>query len=1336
MDFSSLDLDQQKGVQEILGYLNFSSGTPDPRFLASLNVLFGRIEESADAAVKGTVPFSLTRKSGQSPGDEPAWQALARVLREGLAHLRGTSDAFRRVEQAEAVLQVVFERALPAYCRHHADLLFHQTPEQLFRPLFIGRMCEAVLQQGGPWDQTDRIVTGALAQLNDYLGYRPVPVLRTEQKIQPYAHEWVRPIPVFVRGAGVAAGRYRALIEKALAILQATDPTILFQAFFAPELLDELAVDVRAYDFDHPNNKRPNYIFGQWDLSRLDLSGRCQRFVVQEVALEAMLGRVENRGKMPYEEALFEAAAVLAGTMLMGSGVSGNRPDAHDSTVNLNTLVQRIAVYRDAFYEQLLQGMEGPHAERLRAEAAALRQPFGGARQQFNHHLARLRAAQLQHVSLARVFARMGYTEAAMRQVRVVPVPAARMRCDIHCRLTAAHLDIERGRLEPAAARLPEIEDLLFRAIDCGAMADPWSVLGFGGQYSLFPSPENSIHDQRIDELIETVGEILALYVRVEKEAAAAGQTALQAAMSDALDRFARWWDKYATVEVSGVERVSGRETKDSADQVAGTLRAWHAAGTAAGDLAFWRERAEDFRSPKAYSLVVEALLEHRDPVAAMALLVHWLSQVEEISLAEENYSFHELALLWMEDLWQPSAKLAAVAVQPEVPPAERWKLTRKFLDYLEANADEYWRVPDFELAGEAVGDDELLEEEDGEDEDGGLFGAAYEEVTYRDSTDDGFDSSLFEVGENATDVELLSEAERLINRLTFLTTVAELWKLAAVASLSAEVPPPERDDVLANWLKQAIANRKQLLELLTAVQRYHLPPPRGTHESLVEYDRRRTIQDTLLEQIVGTCIETDDAARMVRAAMGRRGPLPEARGWEKTVNRVLHAAMHGDAKAVRAAWASLNDALLKQPLLYVSLARGGNPLRIVASRSILRVLRRLLTYLPRLGLLQETCWLIETVQDMELDHPVGPGAITEFDQVFEVGCKAIVRGLVLSSETWKASKRRATATGPEAELIGYLEETIEALLRSWLTHSRGVRLSVLETVRDSNRWTSLKRFIERYGHDLFTQRFMNLANLRAILHEGVDAFLESLSQEPNAAEEFRLLAELDGPLPREEAAHWLTVAIEAVAENYGEYVDYNTTTTQSDRGEMLYTLLDFLRVQAEYGRVAWNLRPIALAHEVLVRCGRETAAEIWRDAVVQRTASIADEHLKRMARLVKKYGMRLRSVADRLGERFVRPLMIDRLRGLVRPAIDELRNETDTGAFARLEKEIAEFAKDVTGAGYELPSWLEALEDEVDRVHSEADDDDALDPLLRLPQVRLTLDEARRQVKGMIEGE
>ena len=85
-----------------------------------------------------------------------------------------------------------------------------------------------------------------------------------------------------------------------------------------------------------------------------------------------------------------------------------------------------------------------------------------------------------------------------MRQAEIVSVASARMNCQIHCRLTAGHLAIDRGELAAAAAMLPEIEDLLHRAIQCGALVDPWNILGFGGQFSLFPAVENSVHDHRV----------------------------------------------------------------------------------------------------------------------------------------------------------------------------------------------------------------------------------------------------------------------------------------------------------------------------------------------------------------------------------------------------------------------------------------------------------------------------------------------------------------------------------------------------------------------------------------------------------------------------------------------------------------------------------------------------------------------------------------------------------------------------------------------------------------------------------------------------------------------
>ncbi len=127
----------------------------------------------------------------------------------------------------------------------------------------------------------------------------------------------------------------------------------------------------------------------------------------------------------------------------------------------------------------------------------------------------------------------------------------------------------------------------------------------------------------------------------------------MQTLLAGQLRRLTEWWDKFATTEVSEIGGISGRDTYESAQQVAAALKAWHEAGAAAGDIAFWRRHVENFQTAKSYALVVDTLLDHGDLVAAQALLVHWLSQADSIPLAEESYSFNELAVLWMEDLWR-----------------------------------------------------------------------------------------------------------------------------------------------------------------------------------------------------------------------------------------------------------------------------------------------------------------------------------------------------------------------------------------------------------------------------------------------------------------------------------------------------------------------------------------------------------------------------------------------------------------------------------------------------------------------------------------------------------
>ena len=128
-------------VREILGYLNFSSGASDAKFLRDLNQLFGLLE--SDPARK-----------------DAAWQVLAGVLRCGLAEVHEASEAFREVDQAEAVLDLVFQGVLPAYREFHRDLLFRQTEESLFQPFYMA--ASKPFSGRPPWNQPERIVPAPL----------------------------------------------------------------------------------------------------------------------------------------------------------------------------------------------------------------------------------------------------------------------------------------------------------------------------------------------------------------------------------------------------------------------------------------------------------------------------------------------------------------------------------------------------------------------------------------------------------------------------------------------------------------------------------------------------------------------------------------------------------------------------------------------------------------------------------------------------------------------------------------------------------------------------------------------------------------------------------------------------------------------------------------------------------------------------------------------------------------------------------------------------------------------------------------------------------------------
>ena len=1288
MDELLAKLERKSPLAGLLGYVNFGTGKPDARFRRGLSDAYAVIEQ-------------------ENPSRP--YETLYTVLRSRLQSLAKTEPAFSDSTQAEDVLELVFQQLLPAYSLYHRDLLFHQSDIDLFTPFFIAVAMEAVLAQGGPWKDGKLIVAGALSQLNDFVGHRPIAILESRPRGEPYEHERVRPLPLWLRGAGAGWSRYRELVGQALEILSETEQPVLTEAGFDMEALEELSCDPRAYDHGHPANRRPNYVFGEWDPHQIDGQGRFKRYVVRQVTLDGLLDRVDHTAQADRSEALFEAAAVLAGTILMGTGISGSGPGAHDSSVTLATLMPRIARLRDQYYAGLLKRMRGPQADRLRAEAEITRQPFGGMRQHLNQFLARHRAAQLQQRHLALFYADLGYAEASRLAAAGIPAASMRLLSEMHARVRTGHLHIDRGEYATAIPVLEGLVDLLKRGISCGALLDPWNILGFQGLFPLSSAREDSIRDPRVDELVELLDAIFNVCSRLMAEMAAAGQLAETQTVRASLQQLAQWWDRFATVEVADVRRLHGGEIVASTDHLATTLALWHERGETAADLAFWREHLDGFQTPKAFAQVVEALLRKRDYRAAMALLMNWLGHADSVSLEEDDFSFHALAIRWM---WNCTRTAPTSAT-------ETWPLVVRFLDYLEANAEDFWQVP-------ALFQDDVVPP-DLADPDEDIFDAAYEGVTFQDSADDNQEGSVLEGSPEAEQSDLEAEAERLGPRLRFLSTSARLWQLAARLDAGAQIDQKRRE-TLAAWLSAAQQRLAQLGKLLDTLQAHPVPLPLGSYESLVDYDRRRTVKEQLLYLALASALDTWNACLALAGAVERSESRVGANAdtelaWQTEAVALEQALLRGERDKAAEKLASFMDRFQGERLLYTALADGGEPRLILRARLAQSLLRRLALALPRLGLIRETFHLLKMVQVLEQTNVGGRKGITEFNELFRAAYQGTVEAALASV---------LTGVPDDVDVISLFETLTRPFLQMWIDHSQTLQLSAMESFQSDDDFAPLAAFVQRYGGELFHAKFLTLANLRGILHRGVDAYLDSLGESETPSGAPRLARDLGAKLRREDAVRWITVVLQAIVENYEEYKDYNTTTPQSDYGENLHLLLDFLRLKAAYDRQAWRLKPLFLAHGTLARKGQAALALAWQTAFAGLTEELSAQFVERLTYLEQKHGIRLRTVSDRIGEQFTRPLALDRVCALVEPAIVAAGPEGAGQALDALTAAIEPLASNPSGVGLDVPHWLRRLEAEVERIRSRATHAGTLpEDTLRVPRAVLTIDELRRQLES-----
>ena len=1383
-------VNEKESFEIVLGYLNFSSGDPAVKFLGALNRICTRLEErntaSGTETASGTDSVSPKEKEETADEEKPLrlWCRLGAALWEYLDQVQPHSEVFANDAQVRQALQFGFLFFFPEYRVWHKDLLFHQEDDILFNAFSIGQAFYRILStkafesvppdffstleksvpeilrssdltafRGEIPEEVRQAVHKVIRQYDDFIGYRPIPVLHSKQKMQPYQHEWLHAVPLYIKGAGVIHGRFRNVVSKALEILQNTDEFLLADAQFNFENLEELTFDPRALDFEHPVNRRLNFHFGSWDPLHITNRGTFDRFVLIQSTVQSILSRVtgpiSDEYGIPREELEFEAAAVLAGTLLMGCAVSGWGPGARTSAETFSVLLPKVAKIRDSFYQQLLAQIPESHAERLRDEEKLLHQPFAAARQYFNRRLAKQRAEQYQNVQLARLYAWMGYEEASREMVMKVNVPSARMRCEVDCLLTKAHLAIDRDQVRDAIGYLYQIEKILHEGIECGAFLDPWYILGFDGEYPLSSSVEDSTPDQRVDEMTTLVSSIFSLYSRILKETAAKGLKKEQTELMFRMQAVTEWWDQFGTLDLSEIQSISGAETCESIQIVVSALEAWYEAGTAAGDIAFWRPRVADFNSAKAYTLLIEALLDQKDPIASMALLISWLSQSEIFKLDDGDYSFHPLALRWMEDLWYPATKEQRLLGRKGSQLQDGWEMAKRFVDMVEANADIYGVVPSLELDSDPDGRktkdpgpkeasdpdgfrEEAFGEEEFEEEDlSELFNAAWENITYHDSTDDGIDGSMMDgesLKHSMEDFPLTSEMERISDRLLFIITQARLWKMSAVFSIPYAKEHPDRSEVLQMWSRQAETHMEKLHELIREVRAFQVERPDFSRAiAMMEYEKQIGMKFSLLERLVSTCSELMDAQRLMRIA-DVENRITETDTWENATRLIIQALICSEPERVKEVWDQTMELLVKEPILYEPIDRGGDPIRMIQIRNVLTVIQRLLMNLPLQGLLAETYRMLKVVQEMERQNPVGGArAITRYDHLFDLGSKGILRSVL------RSGNQQGRAKWKTRQLIPLLDNVLDILMQNWLTHSHGIRISSLDPYLESREWKLLQKFIQEYGEDLFSPVQMNYSNLQAIHHEGIRAWLEALKEncelrensiqmEEETIQGKKLLEALEeGRVQQFYAERSLDTIIETLLERYGQFIDYNTTTTQSDNGQNLYMLFDFLRLLAEYDRMAWDLRPFINAHRVMVREKSYEVADSWFSEIQKRTAYHAKQFIRRYKKLCLKYGLAIKTIGDRLDERLVKPMTINKLCALLEPAIQEMRTGQKTDSFTKFLELVQDFTAEPSGTGYEPPTWLEEIENEISRYRNRSEEDDEmLDLKDFIPQILL----------------
>jgi hypothetical protein len=728
--------------------------------------------------------------------------------------------------------------------------------------------------------------------------------------------------------------------------------------------------------------------------------------------------------------------------------------------------------------------------------------------------LADRRARQVGSVTLASVLARLGRIDAAERLVGFVPAASARMLARITSRIVIAQGMCRRGdknSLQKAVEILSEAKNLLMRGIHCGALVDPWNILGFAGQFPLHEPGGEALPDSRVDDLIGSVGNLLECACLTWQRSCLESNENIAKKASGLVEELASWWDQYATTSVGGIPHLSGIEMVQSAREVVTVLEERRTTAPVPLPPTFWRDAVADFSSARTHAAAADALLQEKDFDAAMGLLVHWITLLEGDEIDHSGNSWLVAAHRWLRSALTDLSDSGCSRV-------------RRFLELVEANTAGLTEMIDIAASGQeprsrdesgAALSDETDDDQIGTDE---SVASAYESMVWQDSTDDGTDGGMLDVDLPAGASNPVVAVEEAAD---FLTGVIVMFRQTIVTGcLDAAAGRIETSaveiDSLRGW-RQTLRRLRQAMvrAAMHIISRDQQQPPGMT---VTEFDRLRWQRDIAAERLVEAALQTGETIWMLSARIAiAQGAVRKTNHSDDEANRfpskimpkpavgkLLAAVFVDDQPIIHQQMERIRHHLRGKTVLYVPLARGGRADRVFAARMRERLLERLVAVLPRRGLVEETIGLVRLAKKLESRRPPGAASVSEFDRVFESATTALVGRIVASAPIAGPSEAEPSSVVTTQRILDGLAILIPKLLETWTTHARQLRLSVLERVRDDKSFQFVKEFIKHYGDGLFTQHLLTPSSLRSILRGGVRPYLERLIKQDAVGTDWR----------------------------------------------------------------------------------------------------------------------------------------------------------------------------------------------------------------------------------------